>query len=149
MTDDRNSTEKNGGRAPGGRFAPGNPGRPPGARGRGAALADKLLRGSADAIVRKLIAEALAGSPVALRLAVERLVPVRRDALLTVELPPLRAAADAPAYLSAVAEHVAAGGLTPAEAERLSRLAAEMVRADEVASFDARLKALEASHGQA
>jgi hypothetical protein len=60
----------------------GNPnGKPKGARARVTQLAEKLLDDDRDAIVRAVIAAAKGGDPTAMRLCIERLVPLRKAGL--------------------------------------------------------------------
>src|SRR5579864_4850674 len=68
-------------RGPGRRFVKGvsgNPaGRPPGSRNAATELAQALLDGEADALVRRCVGLALDGNPAAMKLCLERLVPRR------------------------------------------------------------------------
>ena len=73
----------------------GNPsGKPKGARARVTQLAEKLLDDDRDAIVRAVIAAAKNGDPTAMRLCVERLVPLRKGRPVVFDLPPVKTAAD-------------------------------------------------------
>jgi hypothetical protein len=66
----------------------GNPnGRPKGARNKATVMVEQLLDGELDALVRKLIEKAKAGDIAALRLCLDRLLPPRRDRLVTFALP--------------------------------------------------------------
>ena len=124
-------------------FAPGNPGRPKGARHRATIAAEALLDGEADALTRKAIDMAKAGDTVALRLCLERLVPPRKDRPLVFDLPPVTGAQDHPAALAAVLNAVAAGELTPTEATAFAAVMEQHRRAIETAEIVARLEALE------
>ena len=66
-----------------GRFKPGqsgNPaGRPPGSRNKTTLLAQGLLDSNAEALIKKLIQMALEGDTAAMRLAIERILPPRKD----------------------------------------------------------------------
>jgi hypothetical protein len=75
MTEQRN----NAGRTRGRPFAPGNPGKPKGARHKATLAVDALLDGEADAITRKAIEMAKEGDTVALRLCLDRIAPARKD----------------------------------------------------------------------
>jgi hypothetical protein len=57
-------------------FQPGNAGRPRGSRGKATVAAEKLLDGEAKALTRKAIDLAKEGDTTALRLCLERIVPV-------------------------------------------------------------------------
>ena len=63
-----------------GKFAPGNPGKPQGARHKVTKAVEELLHGEADGLTRKAIALALEGDTTALRLCLERIAPPRKDA---------------------------------------------------------------------
>ena len=58
----------------------GNPaGKPPGARNRATLAAEKLLDGEAEALTRKAIERAKEGDGVALKMCLDRIIPVRRE----------------------------------------------------------------------
>jgi hypothetical protein len=139
----------NGSPKPRGRpFAPGhsgNPdGRPKGARNKATLLAEQLLDGETEALLRKLIEKALAGDIAALRLCLERAL-ARRGRLVTFELPTIETAKDACAAASAVLAACANGELSPAEAAEFMGLINAHVRIVETAELEARLAALEAA----
>jgi phytoene/squalene synthetase len=72
----------------------------------------------------------LAGDTTALRLCMERLVPPRKDRLVTFALPPRsRTAADAAEAISAVLAAVADGVTTPSEAAAVTSLIEAQCRA--------------------
>ena len=124
-------------------FAPGNPGKPKGARNRTTLTAEALLEGEGDALTRKAIELALAGDVSALRLCLERLIAPRRERHIAFELPPIVTASDLVAATAALARAVACGELTPGEAASLSQLLTSVAKAIEVAEFDQRLRNLE------
>ena len=103
------------GRTGSGRFAPGNPGRPQGARHRATVAALALLDGEAESLTRQAVTMALGGDVVALRLCLERIVPPRRDAPVAFALPAVQSAGDAAKAAAAVLAAVAGGDLTPTE----------------------------------
>lgn len=126
------------------RFKAGNPGKPKGARSRATMAAEALLDGEAEKLTRVVIDKALDGDAVALRLCLERLVPPRKDRLLTFDLPPITGAKDHPAVLASVLEAVAGGDLTPTEGQAFAALMEQHRRAIETAEIVERLEALEA-----
>lgn len=66
----------------------GNPaGRPKGSRNRATQALEKILDGDAEAILNKAVEMAKDGDPVALRLCLDRLIPVRKDRPITFTLP--------------------------------------------------------------
>ena len=101
-------------------FQLGNPGKPKGARSRVTRAMEELLEGQHEALTQKAIEKALDGDTVALRLCLDRLAPPRKDAPITIDLPPVTSAADAVAASAAVLASVAAGDCTPDEGGRKS-----------------------------
>jgi hypothetical protein len=127
------------------RFKAGNSGRPKGSRNRVTMLAEQLLDGEADEIIRKIIEKAKQGDVTCLRLCLDRLVPPRRDRPIPFKLPPMNSADDASKAMAAITNAVACGELTPPEAAELSNVIVGYVKAIEAAEFEKRLCALEAN----
>lgn len=134
-------------RGPGRPFPPGrsgNPaGKPRGARHRATILAEQLLDGEAETIVRTIIEKAKQGDMIALRLCLDRIIPPRHDRPLRFRLPAMRNASDAAIAMAAITEAVADARVTASEAAELSKLVESFVGALEATEFDQRLKALE------
>lgn len=105
-----------------GRFGHGNPGKPAGARHKATQAALALLEGEGDALARKAVEMALGGDVMALRLCLERLVPMRKDAVIRFDLPVLSDTGDAPAAARAVLEALADGRMSPVDAEAALRV---------------------------
>lgn len=142
MTDDRNNgsnTDRDGR----GRFAPGNPGRRPGARHRTTQAVESLLDGEAEKLTRKAVALALKGDVTALRICLDRIAPARRDPVTMFELPALNGAQDHPAAIAAVIAAVASGDLSTSEAEGLCRILGEHRKSIETADLETRIAVLE------
>jgi hypothetical protein len=143
-----NFLQKQRGRGKGRRFEKGrsgNPaGRPAGSRNAATEMAQALLDGEADALVRRCVELALDGNPAAMKLCVERLVP-RRGPAVSVELPPLDSAADIAPAMAAIARAVAAGALSPADGAEFARIVEGWMRALEAGDFERRLAELEAA----
>src|ERR1051326_2434920 len=122
----------------------GNPaGRPRGARNRTTLAAEALLLGQAEALTQKALERALEGDPVALRLCLERVLPARRERLISFEMPSLESAEDAAPAMAAIVAAVAAGDITLSEAAQLGKLVETFVRAIEARDQDKHLKLLE------
>lgn len=102
-----------------------------------------LLEGEAEGLTRKAVDMALEGDAVALRLCLERLIPPRKEATISMDMPPLKSASDLPRVVGALVEAVAGGALTPSEAERLARLVGEAGKALELYELEQRLRKLE------
>jgi hypothetical protein len=125
-------------------FAPGNPGRPRGARHKTTLAIEALLEGEADALTRKAIDMALTGDGPALRLCLDRLAPPRRDTPISIELPAVKSAEDAVAASTAVLAAVSAGEITPDEAGRVMALLTAHRAIVEAGDHERRLAELEA-----
>lgn len=132
------------GRGARGQFAKGNPGKPAGARNKATQAVQALLQGEAEALTRKAIDMALAGDSTALRLCIERLAPPPKDVPVRFPLPAMQTAADAASAVGSILSAVAAGDLTPAEAERVAGLIDTWRKAIETADLERRIAQLEA-----
>ena len=123
----------------------GNPAGPPkGTRHRATLVAEAILDGETEALTRKAVELALAGDVMALRLALERIVPPRKDRPVLFQLPPLVGAGDGVAAIAAVTQAVAEGDLTPGEAGDLIKLVEAFLKAFEATELERRIVALEA-----
>jgi hypothetical protein len=122
----------------------GNPaGRPVGARHKTLVALESLFDNEGEALSRKAIELALAGDMTAVRVCLDRVLPPRKDRPISFHLPKLEKPADAMAAVSAIAEGVATGALTPGEAGELSKLVDVFTRTAEAVEFEARIAALE------
>jgi Family of unknown function (DUF5681) len=122
----------------------GNPaGRPRGALNRATALAQQLLSERVESIASKVIELAERGDMTALRVCMERLVPVIKHQPIAVELPPIEKPADSVEAAASIAAAVAAGDLTASEAAELAKVVEVYVRALESRGFNERLSKLE------
>jgi hypothetical protein len=122
----------------------GNPaGRPRGARNRATLLAEAMLEGEAEEIMRVAIKKAREGDPAVLRLCLDRMAPRPRDCAVEFELPKLETAADAVAGTAAILDAVANGRLTPSQACEITKIVDSFRRTLEAVDFEARLSQLE------
>ncbi len=135
------------GRKKDGTFAPGhcaNPsGRPPGARGKAALLAEQLIDADCNGIISKMVTLAKGGDVAAARLLIDRLLPAKKDRPIIFELPKIESGADASAALAQVLQAVGNGQLLPSEGEALSKLIESQARLTELAILEQRVAALE------
>ncbi len=124
-------------------FQAGNPGRPKGARNKASLAAEALLDGEAETLARKAVQMALAGDIAAMRLCLERIMPVRRDRPVSFAMPQITSASEAATAASAIVAAVATGELTPLEALDLSRVLENYTSVLETTEFEERLQKLE------
>jgi hypothetical protein len=108
-------------------------------------LAQELLDGEAETLVRKAIERAKKGDMIALRFCLDRIIPPRRDRPVNFLIPDLKSADDASRAMAAITSAVASGELTPNEAAELSRVIETFLKAVETSEIERRLKALEDS----
>src|SRR5713226_10585370 len=119
------SEEQLGAKVRGRPFEPGNKyghGRPRGSRNKGTGLCQKTLEFYGEMVTKKLVQEALRGNSMALRLCIERLMPVRRQPTLRFKLPLTKTVDEVAAASEALVDGVARGQLTPAEGQALTEM---------------------------
>lgn len=127
-----------------GRFAPGNPGKPPGTRNKITVAIESLLEGQWETLTKTALQMALRGDVTALRLCFDRLAPVRRGSSVTIpDFPTIATPADVPRAQAALLAAVVAGHVTADEAKPLSDMIAAFVSALDVTVLAERLDALE------
>jgi hypothetical protein len=127
----------------------GNPrGRPKGARHRVTILAEQLMQGDAEDVVRAVIGAAKGGDMTAAKIILDRIAPVRKGALVMFDLPELMTAADLPPTVTAVTKAVAEGTLTPDEGTSVVTMLEANRRAIEAADLERRIMVLEKANGE-
>src|SRR5579862_3187415 len=130
-------------RGAGRRFLPGqsgNPaGKPKGARNQATLLAEELLDGETEAMVRVAIDLAKQGNVTALRMCLDRIAPPRRDRPVRFAMPEISSAEDAGKALGSIVNAVACAELTPSEAGELSRVLEAYVKVMETSEIERRL----------
>lgn len=124
-------------------FVPGNPGKPLGARHRVTRAVEALMEGEHEKLTRIAIDKALDGDTAALRLCLDRIAPPRRDVPISIELPPVRSAAEAAEASASVLAAVAKGDVTPDEAGRIMALLASHKSIVATSDLEQRIAALE------
>ena len=130
MTDEpENVGEKAAGRGTNGRFIASNTfgktGRPKGGRNRATVTVETLLDVEAENLTRKAIELAKDGNITALRLCLERILPVRKDRPVVFELPKIETVEDAVKAQAWLIQAVADGDLRPDQAKIISGLLTE------------------------
>ena len=135
-------TNRKNGRNTDGTFASGNPGKPKGARHKGTKAVLALLDGQAEPLIRQAVTMALSGDRTALRLCLERVVPLKRDAPVQFGLPRMQSARDAAKAAGILLDAVALGDLTPIEGAQIMSLIEAYRRTLETTEIEARLAEL-------
>ncbi len=122
-------------------FINGNPGRPPGSRNRTTVLAEALLDGEAEVLLRKALELAMDGDVPMLKFLLDRLLP--RDRLIKLDLPDMESADDAVEAHGRIFRGVSEGQISPNEAAALANVVSSSVKAIDTADVVRRLDALE------
>lgn len=104
---------------------------------------EALLEGQHEALTQAAIGKALEGDTVALRLCLDRLAPPRKDAPISIQLPPVKSADDTVAASTAVLAAMSSGEITPDEAGRVMALLTAHRAIIETGDLERRLAALE------
>src|SRR5919106_5558810 len=107
---------------PGGRFLPGNPGRPMGSRHKVTLAIESLLEGEAEKLTRKCVEMAMAGDTTAMKLCLERILPARKDRPVQLQIPEIEGVEELTKATTALLGAVVAGELTPTEAAEVAKL---------------------------
>jgi hypothetical protein len=111
--------------------------------------AQELLDGEADVLTRKVIELAKDGDRHALRLCLERIIPVRRNRAIQLSLPPVNGVGDLPKVVLSISAATASGTMTPAEAADLVTVFEAYRQATETADLAERVRRLEEDHNDA
>jgi hypothetical protein len=122
---------------------PGGPGRPAGSRNKATLALDKIADDAGKIILKKMVEAAKAGDMRAADMILARVWPVRKGSPIVLPLPPIKTAADVVAALGAVADAVAAGGITPDEGQAVAGVLEVKRKAIETTDLEARVAALE------
>jgi hypothetical protein len=130
-----------------GRFRPGisgNPaGLPKGFRHPKTVLMQAMLDEDGPAIIRKAIAMARNGNPVALKLILDRLLPPQKSRTVDIELSPIEGAGDVHTALQVVTRAVASGAISPEEGASIATMIGQHRTTLEVTELARQLEALE------
>ena len=122
----------------------GNPaGRPQGSRTKSTLFAEAILENDHEGIMDAVVNAAKKGDPTAMRLCVERLVPLRKGRPVVFDLPPVKTAADIAGAVGGLARAMAAGELTTDEASAAASVLEMHRRAIETTEIELRLQKLE------
>jgi hypothetical protein len=111
-------------------------------------LAEALLEGEVDRLVRRCIYDALRGEPSAQRLCIERLIPPQKSRPLRFKLGVLNTCADAQLALAQIVAGAADGTILVDEATALTGVINAFLKAHEIAELEQRLCALEQANAE-
>lgn len=135
------------GRDHAGRFQPGrsgNPnGRPVGSRHEALRALDSIGAENARGVMQAVVDAAKAGDMRAAEILLSRLWPARKGRPVTLDMPPIRTAADVAAALAEVSAEMSAGNITPEEAGAVAAVLETQRRAIETEDLERRIAALE------
>jgi putative DNA primase/helicase len=113
------------------------------ATGKATLLVETLFEDGIQEVALKVLALARQGDLQACRLVIERILPVRKDRPISVNLPEITTAEDAAQAMGAVLAAVANGDMTPLEGSEVTQLIETYLQTLEIKEFDARLRAIE------
>lgn len=126
----------------------GNPGgRPKGSRNKATIAAESLFDGEAERLTRKVIELALNGDTTALKIALDRLLPSRKERPICIDLPEVNNPGDLVKAANVVLLQVGQGIITLTEASSLMGLFEQLRKAMETQEIEARIAALEGKSG--
>jgi hypothetical protein len=103
----------------------------------------ELMEGEADIVTRKCIELAKAGDMQAMKLFFERIVPPSKGRRIRLDIPPIVTAADCLTAQGVITAAMAAGELSPDEADTMANVVELKRRAIETLEIEKRLDALE------
>ena len=122
----------------------GNPtGRPRGSRNRSTVAMEALLEDGAERLIKKAMKMALAGDTAALRLCLERILPVRRDRFVHLDLPPIGNAKEISGAISTIFTAIGEGQITPSEGEVMANIVATKNNVFVAEELESRLERIE------
>ncbi len=127
---------------------PGGPGRPAGSRNQASIALDALAVDAAPAAMAKLTEAVATGDMRAIEILLSRIWPVRKGRPVNLSLPPVKNASDVVTALGHVADAMAAGDITPDEAQAVAGVLEGKRRAIETVELETRIAALEQGRKQ-
>ena len=122
----------------------GNPkGMPKGTRHKITQMAQGMLDGQGEELIRKCVQMAIDCDTAAMRLCIERIIPTQKSATVRFNISPMKKATDLPAVTEAISKAVANGEIDPRAGEQVSRIIERHLKALELSDLEKRLTALE------
>jgi hypothetical protein len=122
----------------------GNPGgRPKGVRNKASLVAEQLFANDIKIICNSVIEQAKLGNMQAAKIILDRLLPSKKDAPISLELPKIENHNDILKAIGCITQAVANGSITPLEGEALARIVDIHAKALELYQYEIRLAFLE------
>ncbi len=122
----------------------GNPrGRPKGARGKATILAQTILDNGIGDICNRLIVEAKNGNMQAIKIVIDRVLPVRKELPIAIDLPQIKAPSDLLEAIDIVTRAIGEGKISPSEGEALTKIIETNMKVLELHDLEVRLNTLE------
>lgn len=115
----------------------------PGTRHRATQLAEKMMTGSSEAVVKAVITAAEEGDMVAARIILDRIAPPSRGRRIELDLPTIAGSADLLRALCVVTGAMARGELSAEEALSAAAVLNHSGKAIEIIDLERRIAALE------
>jgi hypothetical protein len=133
-----------------GRFAPGNSGRPPGARNRVTAAAEAVLDDGLGEVAQKCLDLAKEGNTACILALLKMRIPAVREssAQESIELRQLTSPQDALAALRQIVEAAASGQIDADHARALTSIVDAFLRTFQIVDLDERVRALETANSK-
>jgi len=126
----------------------GNPeGRPAGLRNKASLLAEQLFAADIQTICSSVIEQAKIGNMQAAKLILDRILPSKKDAPISLELSKIETHNDILKAIACITKAVANGSITPLEGEALARIVDIHAKALELHQYEIRLVLLEKQAG--
>ena len=122
-------------------FVAGNSGRKPGSKNKTTLVAESLLEGETEELVRTAVALAKGGDVAMLKFLLGRILPKERS--VRVELPPTDGDFDAVAAMEAILVAATTGQILPSEASELASIVAAYARTLDITELRLRLENVE------
>jgi hypothetical protein len=104
---------------------------------------EALLEEGAEQLINKAMTMALAGDTAAMRLCLERILPVRRDRLVHLDLPPIGSAKEISGAMSTILKAIGEGQITPGEGEMIANILATQTNVFVAEELESRLEKVE------
>ncbi len=146
MNSNTDNKRQNNGRNEKGQFSKGNNagGRTKGARNKSTLTALELMNGQIEQITQTLINKALEGDLHAIKLILERLIPIcKENPLETVSMPKITKSEDLPQATQSILDLLSSGEILPSQASALTNALATHAKGLELFELSERIRKLE------